>query len=286
MCCDLHTHTTASDGSDTPSELVSLARESGLSAVAVTDHDTVAGIPEALALGAKSGIEVLPGVELSVVSPQGTMHMLGFLFDVESPELVSALKLVQEARAARNPKILKRLQELGYPLSEGELREIAGTGQVGRPHIARAMVAKGYVRSVSQAFDKFLKKNAPAYVPKSILSPREAVDVIHKAGGVAVLAHPISLDFGTFDRLEQLIDGLVRDGIDGIECFYSEHTKELTDFCLKICRRRDLVVTGGSDYHGKAKPHIKLGKGRGGLCVPDWCVEKLKKRGDKIKCRG
>ncbi len=284
MCCDLHTHTTASDGSDAPSALVSLARESGLSAVAVTDHDTVAGLSEALRQGEIEDIEVLPGVELSVVSPQGTMHMLGYLFDPDSPELISVLKRVQAARAERNPKILKRLQELGYPVSEEELRELAGTGQVGRPHIARAMVARGYVRSVSQAFDRFLKKDAPAYVPKSILSPREAVEVIHRAGGVAVLAHPVSLDFGTLNRLEALIGGLVRDGVDGVECFYSEHTWELTEFCLKVCRKYGLVATGGSDYHGRAKPHIRLGKGRGELCVPDWCVEKLKERGDKIRC--
>ncbi len=283
MCCDLHTHTTASDGSDSPSELVSLARAAKLSAVAVTDHDTVSGIPEGLAQGQREGVDVIPGVELSVISSRGNMHMLGYLIQVDSPSLSSVLKKVQKARAARNPKILEKLCSLGLELTEQDLQDVSAGGQIGRPHIARAMVAKGYVRSVSEAFDKYLKKDAPAYVPKSILTPSEAVKTIHEAGGVAVLAHPFSLDFGTFSRLEEVLSGLVELGIDGIECYYSEHSRKLTDFCIEFCRKHDLVVTGGSDYHGRAKPHIKLGKGRGNLCVPDSCVEELRSRARQPK---
>lgn len=278
MCCDLHTHTTASDGSDAPSELVSLARDAGLSAVAVTDHDTVSGLPEALALGRATGMDVIPGVEFSVVSPRGNMHILGYLFDLDSPVLDAALKRVQEARAARNPKILARLRDLGLELTEEDLRKVSGGGQVGRPHIARAMVARGYVRSVSDAFDRYLKRDAPAYVPKSVLTPAQAIDVIHQAGGVAVLAHPFSLGLGAFSGLEQAFCDLVEQGIDGIECYYSEHSRELTGFCIEFCTRHGLVVTGGSDYHGRAKPHIMLGKGRGDLCVPDDCVRGLRER--------
>ncbi len=278
MCCDLHTHTTASDGSDTPSELVQLAKKKGLSALAVTDHDTLDGLPKALKKGYELDLRVIPGVELSVVPPQGNMHVLGYYIDLESQELHKVLKMVQEARAQRNPKILKRLSELGYPLSMDELDEIANGGQIGRPHIARAMVAKGYVKSVSQAFEKFLKKDAPAYVPKSILLPEQAVKAIHQAGGVAVLAHPISLDFKTYARLEELVDTFVNEGFDGIECYYSEHSQELTNFCIDLCKKYDLLITGGSDYHGRAKPHISLGSGRGNLCVPDWCAEELEAR--------
>ena len=277
-CCDLHTHTIASDGSDTPTDLVKKAAFAQLSAVAITDHDTVEGVEEGLEAANDFPIEVLPGIEFSVIAPKGNMHVLGYLIDTQNPDLLKVIKKVQNARAERNPKILKKLDEQGIHISEMELKEMAQGGQIGRPHIARALVNHGYVKSVSDAFEKYLKKGAAAYVPKSILIPQDAFEVIHKAGGVAVLAHPISLKFTSPSELDGFISQWIEQGLDGIECYYSEHSDEITKICLALAEKYDLVATGGSDYHGKAKPYIKLGVGKGNLRVPEKCVQELKKR--------
>jgi len=285
--CDLHTHTTASDGSDSPAEVIQLAVNSGLAAIAITDHDTVAGFPEALEASEKLGIELLPGVELSVQISHGTLHVLAYLFDPGSPELNEVLKEVQSARATRNPLILELLKNLGRPISWNELEEMSKGGQIGRPHIARAMVNRGYVKSTNEAFVRYLKKGAPAYVPKSILSPEKAINTIHKAGGLAVLAHPVSLEFGTPAHLDELVSEWTEQGLDGIECYYSMHNKELTNLSLSLCKKYDLISTGGSDYHGKAKPKIMVGRGTGGLRVPYSCVEALRERKeDRWKVKG
>lgn len=277
-CCDLHTHTTASDGSDRPEELIRLAAGAGFRAVAVTDHDTTFGLDEAMAAGGAAGIEVVPGLELSANSPHGDMHILGYYMDTDSALLKDVLGMVQAARARRNPLILERLSQMGKPLSIKELEEMSGGGQIGRPHIARAMVKHGYVGSVGEAFARFLKKGGPAYAPKSILTPREAIDALHKAGGLAVLAHPISLACETAIQLDKIVGSLASEGLDGMECYYSEHGRDFTGTCLAIALKYGLVVTGGSDYHGSAKPQIAIGRGRGELCVPYGCVEALKAR--------
>ncbi len=276
-CCDLHTHTIASDGSDSPTELVKKAAFSQLAAVAITDHDTVEGIPEALEASRNYPVEVVPGIELSVIAPKGNMHVLGYFIDIKSRDLLNVIEMVQNARAERNPKILKKLDELGLHISEAELEEMAQGGQIGRPHIARALVNHGYVKSVSDAFEKYLKKGAAAYVPKSILTPQRAFQAIHQARGVAVLAHPISLKCPS-SELDDLVSRWIEQGLDGIECYYSEHSDEMTRLCLNLADKYDLVATGGSDYHGKAKPYIKLGVGKGNLCVPEKCVHALKNR--------
>ncbi len=274
--CDLHTHTTASDGSDSPEELINLARAVGLSAISITDHDTTAGLDAGANRAKEIGLEFIPGVELSVSFPKGNMHLLGYYIDQGSHLLQSVLSRVQAARAERNPRILHRLRQLGMDLHMPELEEMAQGGQIGRPHIARLMVEKGYVRSVKQAFDKYLKKGGPAYAPKSILSPFEAIGTIREAGGVPVLAHPFSLLTKDPEELEGIIDELKDQGLMGLECYYSEHDEGFTALCLSIARRLDLVATGGSDYHGKAKPYIKLGRGKGNLQIPYSCVEAIK----------
>ncbi len=280
--CDLHCHTTASDGSDTPAELVRQAGAVGLSAIAVTDHDTLEGVGEAMTTGRELGIEVIPGVELSVKFHVGNMHILGYLVDPDCEELQKTLAGVQKARAERNPVILERLKGLGVPVTMAELEAVAQGGQIGRPHIARVLTEKGYVRSVSQAFELYLKKGAPAYAPKSILTPEQAIGVIHRCGGVAVLAHPFSLGLSRPDDLDEVIADLAQKGLDGMECHYSEHSKEFTDVCLAIARKYGLIVTGGSDYHGRAKPYIKLGRGKGGLRVPCSCVDAIKRRAGRV----
>jgi len=276
--CDLHTHTTASDGSDTPSKLVQEAKYCGLRAVAITDHDTVEGLDEAIEQGKALGVEVIPGVELSVLFPKGNMHILGYYIQKDSPYLRDVLGIVQEARRQRNPRMIKRLQELGIPITLEQLEEMAKGGQIGRPHFARALVKMGVVKSVGDAFKRYLARGAKAYVPKSVLSPKEAIDAIHKAGGLSVLAHAFSLGCKHFGELESIVEGLATDGLDGIECYYSEHSHDLTRALIGLARRLGLAVTGGSDYHGKAKPYIHLGRGKENLNVPYECVLELKER--------
>ncbi len=273
--CDLHTHTTASDGSDSPERLIEKAKEAGLAAIAVTDHDTTAGLEAARDAARKIDIEFVPGVELSVNFHKGNMHILGYFMDENEPRFKQVLERVQRARAERNPKILALLESIGKPISMEELEELSQGGQIGRPHIARAMVEKGYVKSVSEAFDKYLKRGAKAYAPKSILSPKEAIEVIRGARGIPVLAHPFSLLPEDEDELKGIVSNLKDEGLMGLECYYSEHDDAFTSLCLGIARRFDLVITGGSDYHGKAKPYIKLGRGKGNLVIPYSCVESL-----------
>ncbi len=280
--CDLHTHTTASDGSDSPEELIRLSRETGLSAVSITDHDTTAGLARGAEAAGELGVEFIPGIELSVAFPQGNMHLLGYFIDENSPALKEVLIRVQSARAERNPRILDRLNELGLPISMEELEEMAQGGQIGRPHIARIMVEKGFVKSVGQAFDKYLKKGGPAYAPKSILGPADAINTVRKSGGIPVLAHPFSLMTRDGRELEDIILDLKSQGLMGMECWYSEHDEHFTALCLDICRRNRLVATGGSDYHGKAKPYIHLGTGKGNLRIPYSCVEALKAARDAL----
>lgn len=277
-CCDLHTHTTHSDGSFTPTELIQLAKKIGLAAIAITDHDTMSGIGEAMSAGESLGVEVIPGVEMSVIPPSGDMHILGYYVDEKSGDFASVLELLQTARAERNPMILKKLRDIGKSISMENVLAVAGTAQIGRPHIAQALVNKGYVATTGEAFARYLRKDAPAYVPKSRLLPHEAVKAIHKAGGVAVLAHPISLKCATDKELEAIIAELAEAGLDGMECYYSEHEPIVTKKLLEIAKKYNLCTSGGSDFHGSAKPHIALGKGKGSLCVPYPCISELKRR--------
>lgn len=282
--CDLHTHSTASDGSDTPAMLVSRAARASLRAVALTDHDTIAGLDEASAAAEIAGVEFVSGVELSVRTSTGNMHILGYLMDMRNEKFRSTLEKVQFARAERTPRLLGRLKELGLPISRQELLKVSGGGQVGRPHFARIMVEKGYVKNVSQAFLRYLKRGAPAYVPKSILTPSQAIESIHAAGGLAVLAHPFSLMCSTINELRSHLRDLCDRGLDGMECYYSEHSHAYTSQCLELCREFKIVPTGGSDYHGKAKPYIKIGRGRGDLVIPYRCVQDLRvRRQEKMK---
>ncbi len=276
--CDLHTHSFVSDGSDSPAEVVRRAFEAGLAAFSLTDHDTVAGLPEASAAAVEIGIEFLNGVEFSVRAQRGNMHILGYLFRAGNDEFQQVLQRVQDARAARTPLLLERLRKLGLPVEEQELLRITRGGQVGRPHFARLMVEKGYVKDVSQAFSRYLGRGRPAHVPKSILEPQEAIRAIHAASGLAVLAHPFSLMCSSRRELQGILQGLCHAGLDGMECYYSEHSPAFTRQCLDMCREFNIVATGGSDYHGRAKPYIKIGRGKGGLAVPYRCVEDLKAR--------
>jgi len=256
---DLHTHSTASDGSFRPAEVVRLAKDAGLKAMALTDHDTIDGLAEALAAGAALGVEVIPGVEISTRHAGDTMHILGFFLDFHSGRLAERLAVLQQARKERNPKIIAKLNALGIPLTMEQVERVSGGGQVGRPHIARALLERGYVTTLQQAFDIFLNNHGKAYVQKFRFPLREALGMIREAQGVPVLAHPFTLEMGSAGALRSLLLDLQAHGLAGIEVFYSDHTPEQEALYLHLARELDLLVTGGSDFHGANKPEVTLG---------------------------
>ena len=255
---DLHTHSTASDGSYSPAEVVRLAKEGGLTAVALTDHDTVDGLPEAVAAGAECGIEVVPGVEISAQFPGGTMHIVGLFVEYHNGRLDERLAVLKQARIDRNPRIIAKLNALGIPITMEQVDRISGGGQVGRPHIARALMEAGYVSSIQEAFDKYLAYQRPGYVSKFRFPPNEALAMIREAKGIPVLAHPFTLNLAAIP-LKNLIIELKAQGLAGLEVFYSEHTPEQEALYRKLAGELDLLVSGGSDYHGQNKPEITLG---------------------------
>ena len=279
---DLHTHSNCSDGSFSPKQLVELASKVGLRAIALTDHDTVAGVAEAVAAGKELGVEVVPGVEISAEYPAGTMHILGYYFDPSHPELLKALEELQQARAERNPKIIERLQSLGLEITTTEVLSISG-GQVGRPHIAKALVEKGYVSSIDEAFSRYLKKGGIAYVEKFRLPPQEAIATIRRAGGLATLAHPFTLEIEDSRELTSLASELQEMGLEGIEVFYPDHTEEMTVLYHNLAKGLRLVSTGGSDFHGNLKDRSYLGEDILGQKVDYGLLkalrERLRKRG-------
>jgi predicted metal-dependent phosphoesterase TrpH len=257
-----------------PSETVRYARSRGLSAVAITDHDTVEGVGEALA--AASGIEVVPGIEISAEHPIGTLHVLGYYLRHDDTALLERVSVLQHARNERNPRIIKRLQELGLAITLEQVEQEAATGQVGRPHFAKVMVQQGYVRTVREAFERYLKKGAPAYVDKYRFSPDAAIGCIRDAGGVAVLAHPAVLGLQGSAALRDLVAELSACGMQGIEVYYPEHSSRQQQLYADLARTFNLVETGGSDFHGTGVNGIEIGTGRGSLHVPDQLLQKLK----------
>lgn len=273
---DLHLHTTASDGAKSPSELVRYARSKGLQAIAITDHDTIEGLEEALEEGERIGFEVVPGIEISADHSPGSMHLLGYFLDIHHPLLVERLRYLQQARAERNPKMVAKLNALGITVTYEEIVRASGGGQVGRPHFAQVLLEKGYVRSFQEAFDRFLKKGAPAYVDKLRFAPAEAIHFISKAGGVAVLAHPNTLSLNGHSELEKLVLRLVGEGLKGIEAYYPEHSSLETAQYVALAKRHGLLMTGGTDYHGIEKDGLDIGVGRGEMRLPYSVIEDLK----------
>ena len=276
MYIDLHIHTTESDGTLTPSQVVRYAKEKGLKAIAITDHDTIHGNEEAIKEGISEGVEVIPGVEISVDYSPGTMHMLGYFIITEDPILNEKLALLQDSRADRNPRIIEKLNKLGLSLTYDEVVQVSGGGQVGRPHMAQVLMKKGYTKSIKEAFDKYLGKGAPAYLDKFRLSAVEAITMITDAGGIPVLAHPFTLYCKSSDELDALVEKLVNQGLQGLEVYYSEHDERKTSSYKLLAKRYNLAITGGSDFHGKNMKGIDLGTGRGKLKIPYTALENLK----------
>ncbi len=279
---DLHTHSTFSDGTFTPAQLISSAQAIRLRAIALTDHDTIEGIPVLQAAAENSGVEVIPGVEISVdvkLRNKGHMHILGLLIDPSHAELKETLTFLSRERALRGDRIVESLQRLGMDVSRQELQEEAGEGAIGRPHIARILLRKGYVRDIQDAFDRFLGKGCPGYVDKKKLNEADAIRLIHNAGGLAILAHPQYMNFATFAETREKILQLKMLGLDGVEVFYSGMPNDFQKALQSLAIEENLVVSGGSDFHGENKPGISLGSGRDNdLNIPLEILEALKQR--------
>jgi predicted metal-dependent phosphoesterase TrpH len=277
---DLHIHSTASDGSFTPAEIIDHAQKLNLAAIAITDHDSIDGSREALRIGIPPSLNFLTGVEISAAHPpffpgSGSFHILGYDIHLDNRDLNQALSKLQDARRNRNPSILKRLNKLGFQISLDEVNQEVGEGQLGRPHIAYAMVKKGFVTSIDEAFDKYLGTRGPAYVDKYRIECEQAIQIIRTAGGVPVLAHPALLDIENNQKLDALLQNLMKIGLAGIEVYYPGHTPQQIRQYTELAGKYGLLMTGGTDFHGTITPQIKMGSGKGSLFIPYLLYEKL-----------
>ncbi len=264
MFVDLHCHSTASDGTFPPRDVVRLAKECNLSALALTDHDTIEGCAEAADEAKKLGIDFLPGIEISAEFPHpGTMHILGYGVDPESPQLKSLTETLLAGRDNRNPLIVKKLNAMNVAVTMEEWEHEAKGIVLGRPQLAAILLRKGYVSSIKQAFDKYLGQGAPAYFDKERLTPKQAIARIKAAGGLAVLAHPIQLRTENDAQLVRILKDLADDGLTGLETIHSDHDAALVEKFTRLADRFGLLKTGGSDFHGTNKKDIQLGSANG-----------------------
>ncbi len=284
MSIDLHTHSTASDGTSSPAELLALAQEKRLAALALTDHDTVSGIPEFLRESRKySAIKAVPGVEVSVKHHEFSIHIVGLFIDYNSEPLEKMLREIRKGRNDRNDLIVLKLQKQGYDITIEEVKALAGGDCPGRPHFARILVSKGYFSSLQESFDKCLKKGRSGYCKRELPMPAEAIENIHKAGGIAIWAHPMSYAEANRKTINKLLKFLVGKGLDGVEAYYPLFSKEQTTCLLELAEKYSLAVSGGSDYHGVNMKGIELGTGDGNLDIPFSVYEKLKEFYDNSK---
>jgi hypothetical protein len=265
---DLHMHTTASDGRLTPEQLVSKAVERGLNVMAVTDHDTVEGIPSALKTASGfSNLELIPGVEINTDVPGMEVHMLGYFIDFENERLNEPLKELRDSRVIRARGMLEKLDKLGMPIKWDELLKIAGDSVIGRPHIAKAMSDAGYVSTPSEAFDNYIGRKGPAYVEHKKMTPIEVVGLIKSVHGIPVLAHPANID-----NLDTMLHDLKSAGLMGLEVYYGKYTPDIIQGLLELAKKYDLITTGGSDYHAF---HDERETMVGDIDIPEDCIRKL-----------
>jgi len=268
MFADLHLHTAFSDGTYTPEELVLQAQRLGFGAVALTDHDTVEGCPPTAAACALAGIEFITGTELTAEQDGHEIHILGYCVDISNQKLLQEIGKFQNVRQNRIREMVARLNELNVPLHAEAVFELANCRSPGRPHVARALVDAGLCETLDEAFERFLRKNRPAWVPKFKMSAPCAIELIHEAGGVAVMAHP------GLNRTDEVIPGMVEAGLDGLECFHTKHSTSISEHYLELADRFHLLATGGSDCHGLSKGKPVMGS----VKLPYQHVEKLKER--------
>lgn len=260
-------HSIFSDGSMTPEELVAEGARLGLTAMALTDHDTVDGVPRFLAAAHAAGIAAITGVEVSAEIDSGTMHVIGYGVDTRNRVLIEHLRWIREGRNERNLEILCKLNRLGIRLTMEEVKRQAGADVVGRPHFSQALIAKGIVRDKREAFDRYLARGKPAYAERRRLDARAAMVMIRTAGGLPVIAHPFTLRRAQ-KELKALLKELKSAGLAGIEVYYTEHSAEMQRAYAALAKELGLLETGGSDFHGSMSPGIQLGKGSGALRVP------------------
>ncbi len=281
---DLHLHTTHSDGSCTPAQLIARCRDKGLTCVSIADHDTMTGCEEGRREAQAAGIEFITGVEVSAEFQPGTMHILGYFMNENHPRLKSTLEHIQKARSERNQQITQRLNALGFEVSLEEIiQEVYGTAeippgkQLGRPHFAHLMIKKGFVKDFDEAFNRYLAKDQPAYVNKSRLTSERAIELIREAGGIASLAHPKQMKLDG-EALKTEVGKLVDQGLEAVEVYSSCHSQQESSFYLRIARQFLLAVTGGSDFHGTNKSEIDVGYMGDGITLDYEIVEALRER--------
>ena len=267
---DLHIHTTASDGSLTPTQVVQLARKKGFSLIAVTDHDTMGGVAEALEAGKKYNVDVVPGVEISS-GVTLEVHMLGYGMSPDHPVMKAMMEDMRAARVERMERIIENLQKMGIPITVEEVEAVAG-GAIGRPHIAQVLIAHGLVPDVRTAFREYIGVGAKAYVERRKMTSEQVIANIRDAGGVPVLAHGGLLRISEVE-LNQWIDSMAKKGLMGLECYHNAHTPQMERLLRAAAERNGLLVTGGSDFHGASRPDVEMGTG-------------LSRWNDRQACRG
>ena len=278
MKADLHLHTTASDGRFSPDEIVRRAALGGVEVIAITDHDTINGIESALTTARIfPSLTVIPGVEINTDVPHGEVHVLGFFIDYKQTWLQQRLEMLRQSRLVRARRMLDKLSVLGMPLEWQHIEKLSAGGAVGRPHIALALMERGYVSTVRQAFDLYIGREGPAYVEREKIKPTEAVEIIVKAGGLPALAHPASIE-----NLEGFLDQLQAVGLVALEAYYNNYSSEVTQKLLALAHKRDLIPCGGSDFHGL---DIQSETPIGGVLIPRKHIEQLLARADKISLR-
>lgn len=247
MIFDLHIHTTCSDGIFTPEQVVDIAKSKKVAGIAITDHDTVAGLDPAIRYSKiLSNIIVIPGIEFGCIYKDEEVHILGYFIDYKSSILIELTKKLRDSRVTRGIQMIEKINTLGMQLSLEDVKEFVEEGYIGRPHVARAMVNRGYVNSINEAFERYLNRGKPGYVEREALTLCETINLIHKVNGIAVLAHP-----GLLNNNPKIIDHCIEMGIDGLEAIHSKHSKNDVVSILDICKKNDLIITGGSDFHGK-----------------------------------
>lgn len=274
---DLHVHSSCSDGTFSPAELVSYAREKGLAAFALTDHDTTAGLAEAFAAAEGTGMEIIPGIEFSTEYCGRDIHIVGLDIDFEHPEFVEQLHDFRDSRNVRNRKMIRRLHEGGIDISEHQMRESFGDAVWTRAHFARYLMDHGYVREMKEAFEHYVGDHCPYYVPREKVTPAQAVDLIFRTGGIPILAHPMQYHLNE-EGIRRLLSSLKEAGLMGAEAIYSTHSSEEEAMIRRLTGDLDLLISGGSDFHGSNKPHIDLGCGRGNLVIPYEILQQLRDR--------
>ncbi len=272
---DLHTHSNKSDGTMTPSEVVREAKKAGLSAIALSDHDCIDGVKEAVLEGEKIGVEVIPAIEFSVQSDTET-HILGLFIDIENPKLLSTLENCKDSRIYRNKETCRLLNELGFDVTLEEVRALSPGDIIGRAHYGKLLVKKGYVDSVDNAFKLYLSAGRPAYCGAQHLNAKEVVELIKECGGLSFVAHLHTMKKSD-EELRETLEKYKSYGLNGVEGYYTDYTEEMQEKYQKIAKELGLMLSGGSDFHAEMKPHISIGIGRGNLKIPYSILEEMKR---------